>query len=305
MKYFSDGEERCFGDVMFQLFTDTDTDITPQEAKEYGYKLISMPYSIKGDDTVYPYEDFETFDSKAFYDTLRNGALPTTYGLSPKKYAEYFEPTLKEGKDILYVHFSSVMSGTFNAMELAWQELSAKYPERKLYRVDTKGITILSYNIVMEIGELAKKGASTEEIIEWAKTEVDKFAVYFYADDLKFFARSGRVGGLASVMGGLIGIRPVICMNEKGVMDSIAKARGRKGATDKLLEYVRTLQEDIKGHRVIIGHSDALDLAKELEQMLKNEYGEDLNTKIVVVNPTAGSHCGPNTVGICFHAIHR
>lgn len=290
---------------MFQLFTDTDTDITLSEANEYGYKLISMPYAIGENQTVFPYEDFEEFDYKTFYDTLRGGVIPTTYGLSPAKYIEYFEPTLKEGKDILYVHFSSVMSGTFNSMNLAIKELSERYPERKIYTIDTKAITILSYNIVMEIGELYKKGATIEQILEWAKTEIDKFAVYFYADDLKFFAKSGRVSGLASVMGGLIGIRPIICISQEGVMDSVAKARGRKGASDKLLEYVRTLQEDIKNHRVIIGHTDAIDLAKELEVALKSEYGEDLNTKIVVVNPTAGSHCGPNTVGISFHAKHR
>ena len=170
---------------MYQLFTDTDTDVTPKIAEEYGYKLISMPYVLKGKD-IYPYVDFEEFDQKVFYDTLRSGEIPKTFALSPEKYIEYFEPTLKEGKDILYVHFSEAMSGTFNAMHLAWQTLKEKYPDRNLYTVDTKGITICSYAIALEIGELAKKGASANEILDWAKTEVDKFAVYFYADDLKF-----------------------------------------------------------------------------------------------------------------------
>ena len=106
-------------------------------------------------------------------------------------------------------------------------------------------------------------------------------------------------------MGGILGIRPIIYMNEEGKMVSIAKARGQKAATAKLLEYVRTLQSDIKSQRVIIGHSDALEIAEDVERQLKAEYGDDLNTEIVVVNPTAGSHCGPNTVGVCFHAIHR
>ena len=88
-------------------------------------------------------------------------------------------------------------------------------------------------------------------------------------------------------------------------MQSISKARGRKGVVAKILEYVRSLQSDIKNHKVIIGHADALPLALELETLLKEEYGNDLNTEIVVVNPTAGSHCGPDTVGICFHATQR
>ncbi len=290
---------------MYQLFTDTDTDITPAVAKKYGYKLISMPYSMKGDDEIYPYEDFDTFDEKQFYDTLRGGVLPKTFAISPEKYISYFEPTLKEGKDILYVHFSAAMSGTFNAMHLAWQELSEKYPERKLYTVDTKGITICSYNIVCEIGDMALNGASVEEILAWSEREVDKFAVYFFADDLKFFARSGRVSGLAAAMGGILGIRPIINMNDRGIMGSIAKAKGRKKALNALLDYVGSLQEDIKAHRVIIGHADAMELALQLQNRLKEVYGEDLNTEIVAVNPTAGSHCGPDTVGVCFHAIHR
>ncbi len=290
---------------MFQLFTDTDTDISPAEAKELGYKLISMPYMVKDGEEIYPYEDFEEFDYHAFYGSLRKGALPKTCALSPVRYAEYFEPTLKEGKDILYVHFSAAMSGTFDSMRLAWAELSQKYPERKLYTVDTKGITICSYNIVKEIGELAKNGAGLEEILAWAEKEVDKFAVYFYADDLKFFGRSGRVSGFSAVMGNLLGIRPIININSNGIMNSIAKAKGKKATLRRLMDYVLELQDDIKAHRVIIGHSDAYDLAVELENMLKSELGEDLNTEIVVVNPTAGSHCGPDAVGVCFHAVHR
>lgn len=290
---------------MYQLFTDTDTDITPKIANKYGYKLISMPYCLSTGEEVFPYVDFEEFDHHAFYDLLRKGELPKTYALAPAKYIEYFEPVLKEGKDILYVHFSAAMSATFDSMRIAWEQLSQKYPDRKLYLIDTKGITLISYNIVIEIGKLAKQGAKAEELVAWAEKEVDKFAVYFYADTLKFFARSGRVSNFKAAMGGLMGIRPILTMNSNGVMESISKAKGRQGAMNALLEYVRTLQEDIKNHTVYIGHSDALDQAIEVERLLKEEYGEDLNTEIVVVNPTAGSHCGPNTIGVSFYAKHR
>ncbi len=290
---------------MYQLFTDTDTDMNPSVAAKYGYKLISMPYSMEDGKEIYPYEDFKEFDYKTFYKTLREGALPKTFALSPQKYIEYFEPTLKEGKDILYVHFSSAMSGTFNAMNLAWRELSEKYPDRKLHTIDTKAITICSYAILCEIGDMAKKGATVEEIIEWAKTNIYKFAVYFFADDLKFFARSGRVSGFSAVMGGIIRIRPIIHINAEGQMVSVAKVTGRRKALNALVDYVAQLQDDIKSHPVIIGHADAYDLASELEQKLKEIYGNDLNTEIIAVNPTSGSHCGPDTVGVSFHAIHR
>ena len=290
--------------MTYQLFTDTDTDITPEIANQYGYKLISMPYTLNDKD-VYPYVDFETFDYKTYYDTLRSGVVPKTFALSPEKYIEYFEPALKEGKDIVYVHFSSAMSGTFNSMNLAWQELKEKYPERRFCAIDTKGVSICCYNIALEIAKMAKNGATIDELTAWAETEVDKFAVYFYADDLKFFARSGRVSGLSAVFGGILGIRPIININSNGVMNSISKAKGRRGALKAVLQYVDTLQENIKDYRVVIGHADAYDLAIELQDKLKEKYGEDLQTEITVVNPTIGGHCGPDTVGVCFHAKTR
>lgn len=289
---------------MYQLFTDTDTDITPEIATEYGYKLISMPYSIQGKD-IYPYVDFDEFDYKTYYKTLRSGIIPKTFALSPQTYIEYFEPTLKEGKDILYVHFSAAMSGTFEAMRLAWKELSEKYPNRKLYTVDTKGISICSYNIAIEIAEMAKKGATATEIAAWAEKEADRFAVYCYVDNLKFLARSGRVSNFSANMGGLLGIRPILHIDSDGVLKSIAKAKGKRGALKAVLGYVDNLQDDIQNHRVIIGHTDAYEQALELQQKLKEIYGSDLNTEIIVINPTIGGHCGPDTVAVCFHAIHR
>lgn len=289
---------------MLKLFTDTDCDVTPKIAAEYGYSLISMPYSIDGR-TVFPYEDFLEFEPKAFYDQLRGGVLPNTSAISRERYLEIFEPYFKNGDEILYVHFSRAMSATFDAMDQAVAELSEKYPDAKFYEIDTKGITIVSLNIVCEVGDMVKAGRSVEEILKWAETEVDKFATYFFADDLKFFKHSGRVSGLAATMGTLLGVRPIIYMNAEGKMVSIGKERGRAKAIDRLVAYVRELSEDIKDHRVIIGSTDADDIADEIESKLKAIYGDDLNVIKIPVNPTAGSHCGPNSIGVCFHSVHR
>ena len=288
---------------MLKLFTDTDTDITPAVAAEYGYSLISMPYSIDAV-TVYPYVDFETFDDHAFYDKLRGGVLPTTSAISRERYVEYFEPEFAAGNDILYVHFSRAMTNTFDAMDQALSELKEKYPERKLYEIDTKGITTISYAIVREVGDQIKAGKSLEEVLAWAETEVDKFAMYFYVDDLKFFRRSGRVSGLAATMGTLIGLRPIIHMSQEGKMVSLGTEKGRFKAVNRLVDAVKELGDDVQGHRVCIGHTDAPDMARELGQMLTEAMGP-LNIEYVAVNPTAGSHCGPNGVGVVFHAKHR
>lgn len=289
---------------MFTYFTDTDTDITPEEAKKIGFKLISMPYSINDKD-VYPYENFDTFNSHEFYDSLRKGTLPKTFAISPEKYKSYFEPEFKKGNDILYVSFSKAMSGTFNAMNIALDELKELYPERKFYQIDTKGITIMSNIIVKEIADMLNSGKTVEEIVEWSKTEVMHYATYFFADNLSFFRKSGRVTNLKGFMGDLFGVRPILNMNADGMMTNIDKTKGRMGAILKLVDYVKELGDDVANYRIIIGHSDNLELAQKLEAELKKVFGDNLKIEYVIVNPTAGSHCGPDGIGVAFHSTRR
>ena len=289
---------------MYTLFFDSDCDITPEVAAKYGAKLISMPYVVDGEQ-IYPYVDFEKFDEKAFYSMLRKGVLPTTCALSSEDYRKYFEPELEKGNDILYVHFSRAMTVSFQAADACIEELLKKYPGRRIELIETKGITIMGYQISIQVGELVKEGRSIDEIKEWAKENVDKNAVYFYADNLKFFARSGRVSGFAAFMGGMIGIKPIIYMSSEGKMVSFDKAVGRKKALERVLNCVIQLEDHIKDYPVIIGHCDAPELVEECSRMLKNQFGDDLKIEVVNVNPTAGSHCGPDTVGVSFHSIRR
>lgn len=289
---------------MLTLYTDTDTDLTPEIAAEYGYKLISMPFTSDGK-TVYPYEDSPDFDTHAFYDTLRDGALPTTSAISEARYIQYFEPEFAAGNDILYVHFSRAMTATFDAMDKAVESLKEKYPGRKFYAIDTMGITILSFNICLEVGDLYKAGKTAEEIVAWAEKEVMHFGTYFIADDLKFFRRSGRVSGLKATMGTLLGVRPLIYMNNEGKMVSLGSVRGRRKALETLADLIEQRGEDVESHRVVIGNTDSPELVAELREILAERYGDKLRVVEIVTNPTAGSHCGPNAVGLCFHVREK
>ena len=289
---------------MVKLFIDSDGDFTLEQAKKWGATMISMPYNVNGKE-IMPYVDFEKFDSHSYYDMLRKGVLPTTSALNSEDYIRYFEPEFKAGNDILYIHFSSAMSASFNSMRLALEELKEKYPERKLYEIDTKGITIESYIITKAAVELFLAGKSVEEILKWAETEVDKYACYFFADDLKFFAKSGRVSGFAAFMGGIIGIKPILTMGSDGKMASIGKAKGRKNAIAQLVQYVETLGVDLDKHEIVLGHADAMYLVEELKKELIAKFGNNLKFDIVAVNPTAGAHCGPDTLGVAFYAKHR
>lgn len=288
---------------MLKIYTDTDTDITPALAAEYGYKLISMPYSIDAH-TTYPYVDFDSFDAHAFYDQLRNGVLPTTSAISQEQYIRYFEEDFAAGNEILYVHFSRAMTNTFDAMDQAVAQLKARYPAARFEEIDTKGISTISYAIVREVGDKVKAGQSLDEILAWADGEVDRFAMYFFADDLKFFRRSGRVSGLAATMGTLIGVRPLIHMSQEGKMVSIGTAKGRAKALEFLVDKIGELGDAIERHRICIGHTDSPEIAQTVGRMIEERYGKQ-DIVYVEVNPTAGSHCGPNGVGVCFHAKHR
>jgi DegV family protein with EDD domain len=279
--------------------------MTPALAKEYGYKvIIPMPYAIDGK-IYFPYVESEDYDHKAFYAKLREGTLPTTSAISEAAYIKYFEPELEAGNDILYVHFSSGMSNTFENMDKAIDTLSDKYPWRKIYTIDTLGISAESLNIAMEIGQMYKAGKTAQELMAWAETEVQKFPLYFIADDLKFFRRSGRVSGLAATMGNFIGVRPIIYVGADGRMVSIGKEVGRNKAIERLLQYVDDLQEDIYDHRVVIGHADCQELVDIFVEKLREKYGDKLDIYVTLVNPTIGSHCGPNGMGVSFHGKHR
>ena len=289
---------------MIVLFTDTDTDMTPEEAGKWGCRLISMPYTVDGV-TTFPYEDKDGFDFAPFYETLRTGVVPTTSAVTREKYINSFEPVFAAGDDIMYVHFSRAMSGTFESMDVALAELKEKYPERKFYAIDTRMITIGSLAIVREIAQMLRDGKTPEEIMEWSDREIDHYAVYFFVDDLNYLRHSGRVSGIAGIMGTLLGVRPIINMNAEGKMVAVGKEKGRIRAIERLIKYMEELGDDVASHRIIIGHADAADIADELAEMIRARFGEDVEIETVMVNPTIGSHSGPDSVGVCFHSKQR
>lgn len=287
------------------LFADTDCDITPEAADKLGYKLISMPY-LMDEEEVFPYESFEKFDAHAFYEKLRKGSMPKTSGLSPEKYISYFEPELERGNDVLYAHFSAKLSGTFNSMNLAIQALKEKYPDRTIYTLDTKAITGLAYTILIDISRLYKEGKSAEEIISYVNDDSIKHnAMMAFADDLKFFRRSGRVSGLSASLGSFLNIKPLISIDDEGKMGAIGKAQGRKGALKAIFKAMNKLGDDVKSHPIIIVHSDIDELVNILVEKIKAEYGDDLDLQVLAINPTAGVHCGPDCLGVIFHSTGR
>lgn len=291
---------------MFKIFVDSDSDFTPAHCRKYDLGMVPMPYFWEGK-SIRPFIDFgEDFDYHGFYEVLRSGVVPATSAVNPVEYIEYFEPAFKEGKDVLYISFSHALSSTFNALRLAEEELKEKYPDRTITVLDTKGITGCAYQVGIETIEYIQSGDHTlEEIKAFFEDTVKHTACYLYADNLKFFAKSGRVSGFAALMGGIIGIKPIIYLDDEGKMVTFEKARGRQNAMNRMLQIVDDLNDDIYNHRVTITHTDFPEGAEIVKQRLLEKYGDKLRLEVMCVNPTNGCHAGPDCVSITFHAKHR
>lgn len=289
---------------MLTIFTDTDTDVTLAKAKELGLKLIPMPY-VMDEKVVYTYRDFEVFDYKPFYNRLRQGYVPKTAALNVSEYLEIFEPEFKNGNDILYIHFSDKLSGTFNAMNIAVNDLKERYPDRKFTAINTKTISAGSMLFIKDALNYLKQGHSVEDLVKWSENEVSHYNLVIMAEDLKFFAASGRVSGFAAFAGTLLNLKPLIKVTDDGSMVNYGKVRGSLQAIKALADAVCEREVDIEKHGIVIGHCDAQESCDKLIAILRERLGDKFPIEVVLVNPTIGAHCGPSAMGIGFYGKTR
>lgn len=290
---------------MYKIFVDSDLDVTPKYAAKHDLGLLKMPFIIN-EKIYYPYSESDDFDFLGFYKALEKGIVPKTSALNMNEYIDAFEPVLKEGKDILYIHFSSAMSGTFQVLKNAKDELLEKYPDRRIETIDTLSITAGGLNIIEDLIKYKESHNSTiEELKAYSETIIQRYAIYFFATDLKFFKRSGRISNFAGFMGDIIGLKPVIYVSKEGVMTTLAKAHGIKQAISKIFEYMDKVGDEVEKHHIIIAHTAAFEAVELVRNKLKEKFGDNLDIEEILVNPTIGSHCGPNCLGISFFAKER
>lgn len=288
---------------MSRFFCDTNSELWFTFADELGLDVIAMPYSLDGEESAYDLG--RNTDFKAFYNSLKKGADAKTQALNMQNYIDYFEPVLAAGEDIIYVHFSRNMSGTFAQMDQAIAELKGKYPNRKISVVDTKSISIGEALIVYEAALLWKNGATDEEIVKFVEDNRQNYTVYFTVKDLTQLKRGGRISSVSYVAGTILNIKPVLCVEENGTLMKYGTAKGAKAALKALVSRVKEIGSQIFDHPIIVTHADAEESADELKQMLISEFGDKLTIWTQQVGPTVGSHCGAGTVGIAFHSTKR
>lgn len=281
---------------MSVFFTDTDCEMYYTDSDSLGMKVIGMPYTLKGQEYVYDFG--RNIDIKQFYTEMRNGEVVTTSALNSQDYINYFEPVLAAGEDILYVHFSSELSGTFNHMKIAIDELLAKYPDRKITCFDTKNICVGGGIQAIEACKLHNAGASDEEVIEFLKEFKDKVAVYFYVDSLQYLKRGGRVSTISAVFGTMLNIKPILTINE-GKLEKLTTVKGTKKAIDFMVnKFDSEYLEDDK-YEVFILDADNKEIGDDLAEKIRLT-GKKVSIRRLFVGPVIGAHAGPGTTGIIF-----
>lgn len=287
---------------MYRLFCDSNCELWHTTVKELGLELIRMPYTIG--DKEYFYDMGENTDFKGFFDLMRTGEVPKTSALNEYAYTEYFEPVLARGEDIYYVTFSHQLSGTFGAMKNAIAELKKKYPEREIRYKDAKTISLGSGFVTYYAALKYKEGATMDELDSYLDELVPHTATYFVVEDLTYLYRGGRVSGVSKVVGNLLGIKPILYINEEGKIINFAKVKGFKKALSTLKDYMRQKGSELDKYKVYILQADCEKVAKDFAEDLKKEFG-DLDIEVQPVGPVIGSHCGPGTIGLIFHASER
>jgi DegV family protein with EDD domain len=290
-----------------QIFVDTNMDITPAYAEEYNLRLLRTT-TFKNYDLLTAYTN-TPIDLDEYYNDMRDPKNHyNTAAIPPLGYEEAFAESFKEGKDILYLHFSGPCSAAaMNNIDLAIRELKRRFPKRKIYLVDTKQVCAGGRLIVQEVIKLVNNGSSLEEILDWCNTEIDKFALYFVVDDIKYMQRSGRVSKTSAVFGTILNIKPISRVKDDGVIEVYQKVRGEKAAAKQMLRYsIETSdRQELIERGIVICDSGNEVMADYLEELFKEEYGQELIVIRTKINPVIGVHSGPGVFGVAFYANHR
>ena len=285
----------------YVVFTDSCCDVSAELLTQWGVVYANMTFSFEGEAGEYTDRDISSED---FYQRMRQGACAKTAAISTGTFMQAFEPILSAGKDILYVAFSSGLSTTINSARMAAGELKDAFPERMIIIVDTLAASAGGGLMVYLAVEKKKSGADIEENEAYLRSLVPQHCIWFTVDDLEYLKRGGRVSPLAAMAGGLLGIRPILKMDDEGHLIKVSTVRGKKRAITALADKYRELSCKESGSPVFISHADNEEGAQQLAHILKERHGTEV-TLISRIGPVIGSHCGPGTIALFFIGKHR
>ncbi len=282
------------------IFTDSACDIDVTSLKEWGVRYISLSLTFEDEGKVLYNDEVDPIE---FYNRMREGAVAKTAAVNTETFKRAFEEELKEGKDILYLGFSTGLSTTCNSASIAAKQLADSYPERKITCIDTLAASAGQGLLVYLAVEKKKAGASMEEVAQYIEDNKLHLCHWFTVDDLVYLKRGGRVSPAVAFVGGVLGIKPVMHVDNDGHLINVFKARGRKASLKALADKYGELVID-KNAPVFICNADCPEDVETLKGMLKADHGADVN-KVVYTGPVIGAHSGPGTIALFFLGKER
>ncbi len=285
----------------FAVFADGCANL-PQEMLE-GIKLIPNDYTIDGVPQIY-LGDVDHFDGHSYYDDLRNGKVVKTSLINSHSFETHFRPVLEKGEDIIYISMSSGISGTYNAAKVAAEELMEEFEGRFIHIVDSHGCGFGNGLLAERAVALAKKGTDVREAARLLDEDVPHMCQYFTVDDLNFLRRTGRVSGVASTIGTVLNIKPILFGDSTGHIISCAKVRGRGASIRSLVKFFEEKVMDIPDQHICISHGDCPEDAKTLFELVK-AIKPEVPITVCQHEPFSGAHVGPGMLGLFFYGKER
>ncbi len=285
------------------VMTDSSCDLPAGLAAELELEVLPLSVLIDGKSYV-NYLDERDITFADCYAALRAGKNATTSAVNVEAFVQAMEPHLQAGEDILYLGFSSALSGTYNAGAVAAQQLAEKYPERKLYAVDTLSASMGQGLLVYLTVQQKRAGATIEQARDYAEAQKLHLCHWFTVDDLNHLHRGGRVSATSAVLGTVLNIMPVLHMDNEGRLIFMEKVRGRRNSIKRMLEKMRETAIEPEKQIVFMSHGDCLEDAEYLAGRIREEWG----VKDVVINyvgPVIGAHSGPGTLALFFLGTER
>ena len=287
----------------FVILTDSSADLGADMAARLDVQVLPLSFTIR-ELTYHNFPDNHEMDPRVFYDMLRKGDVATTAAVNVSQYTEALEPLLQAGKDVLVLAFSSGLSATYSSSAVAVEELREKYPDRKLYTVDTLCASLGQGLIVYLAAYEREKGRSIEEVRDWVEQHKLNLCHQFTVDDLHFLKRGGRISATTAVLGSMLQIKPVLHVDDEGRLVNVGKARGRHASLKALVDKMELTAIDPKEQTVFISHGDCLEDAETVAQMVKDRMGVQ-EVYINYVGPVIGAHSGPGTLALFYVGTER
>lgn len=287
----------------FEIITDSSANLPETLVEKYRLHILSLMFLV-GDKEYYSYVKGEVTDIKKFYTMMRAGQKITTSHINRDVCTGLFESLLGSGKDILYIGFSSGLSGTYQTGHMVLEEMREKYPERKIYDVDTLAASLGEGLLVTYAARMREAGRSIEEVYQWLLDNRLNLCHWFTVDDLFFLKRGGRISSTTALAGTVLGIKPVMHVDNEGHLVPVAKVRGRKNSLDALVAHMEQTAIEPGHQTVYITHGDCMEDAEYVADLVRKKFG----VKEIVINyvdPVIGAHSGPGTVALFFIGTER